>query len=99
MSLSETLLTRATDICAQINLLSALLEAQQKEQHMMVISFDVYCTLLEYTAYLNPALENEEDIIKAEQMIIANDFIFQTPHHKLAVKVDFFAPPGVIDID
>ena len=99
MSLSETLLTRATDICAQINLLSALLDAEQKEQHMLVISFDVYCTLLEYAAYLNPAMDNEEDIIIAEQMIIASDFIFQTLHHKLAVKVDFFAPSGVIDID
>jgi hypothetical protein len=99
MSISEVLLTRATDICAQINLLSTLLDAQQKEQHTLVISFDVYCTLLEYTAYLNPALEDEKEIIAAEQMIIANDFLFETPHHKLAVKVDFFAPSGVIDID
>ena len=99
MSISEALLTRTTDICEQINLLSALLDAQQKDQHTLVISFDVYCTLVDYTAYLNPALEDEKDIIAAEQLIIVNDFLFETPHHKLAVKVDFFAPLGVIDID
>jgi len=99
MSISEALLTRSTDICAQINLLSTLQDAQRKDQHTLVISFDVYCTLLEYTAYLNPALEDEEAIIAAEQMIITSDFVFETQHHKLAVKVDFFAPPGVIDID
>jgi len=99
MSISEALMTRAADICAQVNLLSTLLDAQQKEQHTLVISFDVYCTLLEYTAYRNPELENEEDIISAEKMIIANDFLFETPHHKLTIKVDFFSPSGVIDID
>ncbi|MCX6137126.1 MAG: hypothetical protein NTV54_06490 [Ignavibacteriales bacterium] len=99
MSISEALITRAAEICSQINLLSALMDAQQKEQHRLVISFDVYCTLLDYTAYKNPALETEEDVIVAEQMIIVNDFLFETPRHNLEVKVDFFALPGVIDIE
>jgi hypothetical protein len=99
MPISAGLLSRATDYCSQINLLSTLLDAQEKEQHTLVLSFDVYCTLLEYTAHLNPALETEEDVMSAEQMIITNDFLFETPHHKLAVRVDFFSLPGVIDIE
>jgi hypothetical protein len=99
MTHPETLLTKATDICAQINLLSSLMEAQGKKQSRLVLSFDVYCVLLEYTAYLNPALQSEEDVRIAEEMIIANDFVYETQKQKLAVQIDFFSPAGVVDIE
>jgi hypothetical protein len=99
MTHPEQLLTKATDICAQINLLSALMEAQGKAQSKLILSFDVYCVLLEYTAYLNPALQSEADVRIAEEMIIVNDFVYETPKQKLAVRIDFFSPPGVVDIE
>ena len=48
----EALLTKALELCTYINTISASFDKEAKEKPRLILSFDLYCLLLEYTVYL-----------------------------------------------
>ena len=81
---------RGEELCIFINSLSVLVEAQQKPQAKLTVSFDVYCALLEYTVHLHHSHLNNK--IAIEDLLFSEDLIYETLNHSLDVCVDFFLP-------
>ncbi len=93
----ERLLTRASEICASINALSAFLEGRDVPQQRIVLSFDVFCVLLEYTAHLRTSLHYSA--CDVEELLGADDLVFETARRDLPVRIDFFLPANTFDIE
>jgi hypothetical protein len=98
MEKRESLLTKASDICSYINTLSEHVATQHRRQKKLIVSFDVYCLLLEYTALLNHTQQNGGSS-SLEELIDIPDLVYETKKHQLAVCVDFFKPQGSVDIE
>jgi hypothetical protein len=98
MENNESLLTKASDICSHINAMSEFYAAQHRPQKKLIVSFDVYCLLLEYTALLNHTHRNGESS-SIEELISTPDLVYETKKHQLSVCVDFFQPPGSVEIE
>jgi hypothetical protein len=93
----EAILAKGVELCAQINNLSELVEEQrQKEQSTLVVSFDVYCVLLEYTVYLH----RYETLVSSslEDFLCSDDLVFEANNKRLDVRVDFFLSANSIRI-
>ncbi|MCX6139009.1 MAG: hypothetical protein NTV54_16135 [Ignavibacteriales bacterium] len=98
MENNESLLTKASDICAYINTLSDRIASQQRPQKKLIVSFDVYCLLLEYTALLN-YIHQDWGTSSIEELIATPDLFYETKKQQLAVCVDFFKQQGSVDIE
>jgi hypothetical protein len=91
----DAILSKGVELCAQINSLSELIE-EQGEQSTLVVSFDVYCALLEYTVYLH-----RFDVLASsslEEYLRSDDLVFEANKKRLDVRVDFFLPANSIQI-
>ncbi len=92
----DAILSKGVELCAQINNLSELIEQQQRAQSTLVVSFDVYCALLEYTVYLHRfdtfAASSLEDFLRSD------DLVFEANNKRLDVRVDFFLSQNSIQI-
>ncbi|HVN48211.1 MAG TPA: hypothetical protein VMU30_05250 [Bacteroidota bacterium] len=92
----EAILEKGVKLCAQINDLSELVKHQQEEQSTLVVSFDVYCALLEYTVYLHQY--DASSASSVEDFLRSDDLVFEANNKRLDVRVDFFLPANSIQI-
>ena len=93
----EDLFTKAVDLCTQIHSLSTKAEFDNRQQKQLIVSFDVYCVLLEYTVFLQNM--RAETGMTLEEYLCCDDLVFDANGHRLDVRVDFFLMPGSIHID
>ncbi len=92
----EALLTKALELCTYINTISTSINESGKNLPKLILSFDLYCLLLEYTAYLKGVSESSQSTI--EDLILCDDLLFETPQRQLEVHVDFFLPVNTVTI-
>ncbi len=97
MARDQDMLSRALETCAQINALSAWTEQQQRPQSRLVVSFDVYWTLVEYTVYMHALQGADEHTL--EEYVRSDDLVYDTPRHRLDVHLDFFLPPQTFRLE
>jgi hypothetical protein len=81
----------------QIHTLSTKAEDANQRQQQLVVSFDVYCVLLEYTIFLQNM--RAESGMSLEEYLRCDDLVFDANGHRLDVHVDFFLSQGSIQID
>lgn len=96
MSGVEALLTKALELCTYINTISASFDKEAKEKPKLILSFDLYCLLLEYTVYLKGLSDANPNTV--EELILCDDLLFETPKSQLEVRVDFFLPPNTVNV-
>jgi hypothetical protein len=97
MTPQEDLFTKAVELCTQIHSLSMKAEDATQPQKRLIVSFDVYCVLLEYTIFLQTM--RAESGMTLEEYLQCDDLVFDANGHRLDVRVDFFLSPGSILID
>jgi hypothetical protein len=90
------ILVRGVELCSQINSLSVLADRNHCAQSKLVVSFDVYCDLLEYTVYIYHY--DAEHPATIEDYIFSDELVFEANGHKLDVRIDFFLPSNSIQI-
>ena len=88
---------RAVELCAKINALTSWAEGENRRPKRLVVSFDVYCILLEYTVYMQQAHGAEGHTL--EEYIQFDDLLYEADGHPLDVQIDFFLPADSIRID
>ena len=93
----EDLFTKAVELCTQIHSLSAKADFADRQQHQLIVSFDVYCVLLEYTLFLQNL--RAETGMTLEEYLRCDDLVFDANGQRLDVQVDFFLLPGSIHIN
>ncbi len=59
---------------------------------MVVLSFDLYCLLLEYSI-LGGQIHLAEEY-HLEDLLFCDDLMIETPHRQLQVVIDFLAHPN-----
>ncbi len=92
----EALLTKALELCTYINTISASCGKEAKEKPKLILSFDLYCLLLEYTVYLKGLSDSNQSSV--EELLLCDDLLFETPDRQLEVRVDFFLPPNTVAV-
>jgi hypothetical protein len=92
----ETYLFKGTQLYERICALSASMESSGREQSKLLLSFDLYCLLLEYTALVGRL--NSVGGAEVEELFQYDDLIFDTGNNHLAIAVDFLASPETIII-
>jgi hypothetical protein len=97
MTPEEGLFTKAVELCTQIHSLSARADIADHHQSKLIVSFDVYCVLLEYTIFLQQM--RAEAGLTLEEYLRCDDLIFDANGHRLDVRVDYFLPLNSIKID
>ena len=96
MTTVESVLVRGNQLHERVAALSNSLDSQLAPQDKLVLSFDLYCLLLEYTSLMGQlSLENGQTV---PELLTYDDLIFDTGVHKLAVSVDFFGPSNSVQI-
>jgi hypothetical protein len=96
MSNSEAVILKGSQLHERVCTLSSFMESVITKQETLILSFDLYCVLLEYSVLLG-----KFDVIEkltVEQLIMYDQLIFDTGANKLVVHVDFFAPLNSITI-
>ncbi len=96
MKTAEYLLVRGNHLNERIIALSQSLDTQVAPQGKLVLSFDLYCVLLEYTVLVGQL--NLTGAQSVEELLAHDDLIFDTGIHKLIVSVDFFSPANSVQI-
>lgn len=96
MKTAEYLLVRGTHLNERVVGLSHSLDTQLAPQARLVLSFDLYCVLLEYTVLVSQLSLAEVQTV--EELLSYDDLIFDTGVHKLIVSVDFFSPANSMQI-
>ena len=97
MTPQEDLFTKAVELCTQIHSLSTKAEFTNKPQSRLVVSFDAYCILLEYTIFLQQM--RGEAGLTLEEYLQCDELVFDANGHRLDVRVDFFMPKNTLRID
>ena len=92
----ENVLSRGALLNERVAALSHSLDSQLAPQSKLLLSFDLYCTLLEYTALIGQLTLSDGQSV--EDLLAYDDLIFDTGMHKLVVQVDFFCPPNSVQI-
>jgi hypothetical protein len=93
----DDLLRRAAELCAQINALSSWSREQLRPHRRLVVSFDVYCILLEYTVYMQHVQGSENHSL--EEYIQFDDLLYEAEGFPLDVRIDYFLPPNSVRIE
>ncbi|MDH3251265.1 MAG: hypothetical protein OEM41_00660 [Ignavibacteria bacterium] len=96
MSNSEAVILKGSQLHERVCTLSSFMESVITNQETLVLSFDLYCVLLEYSVLLGKFDVIEK--LSVEQLIMYDQLVFDTGSHKLIVNVDFFAPQNSITI-
>jgi hypothetical protein len=96
MSGSETVIVRGSQLHERICALSSFMDSVVSRQERLLMSFDLYCILLEYSALLGKFDVAEK--LTVDQLIGYDQLIFDTGGQKLVVEVDFFAPQNSLMI-
>ena len=96
MTTVENVLVRGSHLHERVAALSSSLDSQLAPQSKLVLSFDLYCLLLEYTALMGQL--NLEHCQTVAELLTYDDLEFDTGVHKLGVFVDFFGPMNSVQI-
>lgn len=96
MSDSEAVILKGSQLHERICALSTFMDSVVNRQEQLILSFDLYCVLLEYSVLLGKFDVMEK--LSVEQLIAYEQLIFDTGQQKLNVQVDFFAPPNSVTI-
>ncbi len=96
MTTAEQVLNRGNQLHERVASISGSLDAQLAPQTKLILSFDLYCVLLEYTALVGQL--NLAQGQSVEELLSYDDLIFDTGLHKLVVTVDFFSPFDSVQI-
>lgn len=94
---NEAFIQRAIALCTEINVLSAWMRRQQQPQERLVVSFDVYCILLEYTVYVQQA--EGTAVHSIEDFVRFDDLMYEADGQPLDVRINFFLPPRSFKIE
>ena len=97
MTPDETMFTKAVEFCTQIHTMSSMADFSHLPQSRLVVSFDVYCVLLEYTMFLQRMRPDEGFTL--EEYLQCDDLVFDANGHRLDVRIDFFLPPQSVQIE
>lgn len=92
----ETLLSKALELCTYINTISASMAEGMRTREKLVLSFDLYCLLLEYTAYVKTLSDEKPQTV--EELLLCDDLLFDSQDRQLEVQIDFFLPPNSVVI-
>jgi hypothetical protein len=96
MTTVESVLVRGNQLHERVGALSHSLDSQLVPQSKLVLSFDLYCLLLEYTALMGQlSLEHGQTVA---ELLTYEDLEFDTGVHRLGVSVDFFGPMNSVQI-
>ncbi len=96
MKTAEYVLVRGNQLNERVIALSQSLDSQLAPQTKLVLSFDLYCVLLEYTVLVGQLNLTTGQTV--EELISYDDLIFDTGLHKLIVSIDFFSPANSVQI-
>jgi len=96
MTTGENVLVRGNSLHERVASISSALDAQLAPQEKLLLSFDLYCVLLEYTALVGKLNLSEGQTV--EELLSYDELVFDTGLHKLVVSVDFFSPADSLQI-
>lgn len=96
MSESEAVILKGSQLHERICSLSTFMDSVVENQETVVLSFDLYCLLLEYSVLLGKFDVMEK--LSLDQLVGFEHLVFDTGTQKLRVKVDFFAPSNSVSI-
>ncbi len=96
LSDSEAVILKGSQLHERICALSTFMDSVVNRQDNLVLSFDLYCVLLEYSVLLGKFDVTEK--LSVDQLIDYDQLIFDTGGQKLLVIVDFFAPQNSVTI-
>jgi len=96
LSDSEAVILKGSQLHERICALSTFMDSVVTRQENLVLSFDLYCVLLEYSVLLGKFDVTEK--LSVDQLIDYDQLIFDTGAQKLLVIVDFFAPQNSVTI-
>ena len=96
LSDSEAVILKGSQLHERICALSTFMDSVVNRQDNLVLSFDLYCILLEYSVLLGKFDVTEK--LSVDQLIDYDQLIFDTGAQKLLVIVDFFAPLNSVTI-
>ncbi len=97
MKHNPELINRAVELCSQINALSEWTDRQNKKQQKLIVSFDIYCVLLEYTVYLQQTGGAGGTVL--EDFLLYDDLMYEAGDRPLDVRIDFFLSPNTLFIE
>jgi len=84
----DEVLVKGLHIQQRISNISALLHSLSERQEQLTLSFDVYCSLLNYTILMNNTHPNRDLLL--QELFLKEDLLFDTGKHQLFITIDFF---------
>ena len=93
---NQEVLVKGVQIHKRINELSEALTAENVLQERVVLSHDLYFTLLEYTVLMNEAQVNRDLLLW--ELFNRDELFFDTGTRQLRVNIDFFLPPNTVNV-
>jgi hypothetical protein len=92
----DEVLVKGLHIQQRISNISALLDSLAEHQERLALSFDVYCSLMNYTILMNTTHPNRDILL--QELLTKEDLLFDTGKHQLFITIDFYAPLDSITI-
>ena len=92
----QEVLVKGVEIHKRINDLSTAFSERNITQEGVVLSYDLYFTLLEYTVRVNETHVNPELLLW--ELLNHDDLFFDTGARRLHIIVDFFSLPNTLNI-
>ncbi len=85
----DEVLVKGMHIQQRISNISVLLDSLLENQERLSLSFDVYCSLLNYTVLMNNTHPNRSLLL--QELLLKEDLLFDTGKHQLFITIDFYA--------
>lgn len=92
----QEVLVKGVEIHKRINDLSTAFSERNIAQEGVVLSYDLYFTLLEYTVRVNETRINPDLLLW--ELLNHDDLFFDTGTRRLHIIVDFFSLPNTVNI-
>ena len=92
----QEVVVKGVEIHKRINELSATLKENNFSQERVVLSYELYFTLLEYTVLVNETHVNRELLMW--ELLNHEELLFDTGTDRLSICVDFFSPRDTLNI-
>ena len=92
----QEVFVKGVEIHKRINDLSTAFSERHITQEGVVLSYDLYFTLMEYTVRLNETHVNPELLLW--ELLNHNDLFFDTGTRRLHISVDFFSSLNTVNI-
>jgi len=93
---NQEVLVKGAQIQKRINDLSTQLRDKNFSLERVVLSYDLYFALLEYTVLINETQVNRDLLLW--ELFNRDELFFDTGAEQLRVKVDFFSPKNNVTI-